>query len=373
LSSGGPMEKRIGTIAALVLGLALAGGARGQDVESLKKKQQELEKQVTELQDQVRQVKKALSAGGDVAGLEKGVMEARRAYEAKLKGAEKVVAAKKAADAADGAEKKAVDAGVGQDKDAQAILARGTANDQAIAAMDKERRAAQAKLLEVRKRIVAEPGMVAAAQGAKKADEAVLDLPRTDAKLMAAGKAVEEARKALEEKIKTLPEKAALDAATKAYEETMKGSPELAAAKKARDAAKAELEEKVRAKIAEDAQGAAELKTAAELKEKIGQARTGGQKIDAELGKIKQKLEKEDAKMIEARKAAEVAHAAYRKAIEEELKGEKAAVASAEKAYNDALEAKVAVNPKAMAARKEIEDLDGQLRGIRDEIRKGGK
>jgi len=352
--------------------VACGGVARGAEpAETIKKKRQDLESRAGAIDAQVRQIRTALMAAGDLADAQRAADAARKAYEQKVAASAKVSAARAAADEAAKAARDAATAALAGDKEAADLLKQIEDAKRAVAEARSEERMAETALGEHRRRIAAagDADLKKLADAVTAAEVAYHNPGAGDPKLAAAVKAAADARAVLAEKVKSLPEKQAVDAAERAYAEALKSSDAAVKARQARDAARKELEAAVAAKLAGEPAAVAQLKRMADAEGKAEAARVAGAAAEAKLQEARSRVGKADPKVAEAKKAAAAAQQAVSAATAADAAAERDAMDAAQKSLREKVEAKLAADPKAVELRKQMDDLRKQIDELRTQAR----
>lgn len=357
------------TIIALTISVAmLARAAFAQEsAEALRQKRHELQARVSQIDQQIQQIRSALAKQQELADAQKALDAARKAYDQKLAGSAKLAEARKAADNAAKAARDVLAVDLGADPHAINLSKIAITKADAVHQLHADQRAIESAISQIRKRIAADTALKPAADAVSKADAELNDPAKLDAKVADAKKTIADARKALDEKIKTLPEYQALANAQKNYDEAVKGSSAIASAKQARDDARRKLDEQVQAKLGTDAEGAAQLKKLAELGQKAKDAQDAASAAEAKLAEARARVSKSSAKYEEARKARVAAEATYRQTTADETKAEKAALDETMKGYNQRLEAKASADPKVIDLKKQVEVLQKLIDTVREQ------
>ena len=170
-------------------------------------------------------------------------------------------------------------------------------------------------------------------------------------------KQLAEARNAVYKSADLAPLQKAVTAAYKAVADKENADPEVkAAAKASQDAGKA-AQTAIETAVAATAEGAALQKEIAAAKARIKEAETAILAAQKKMRDVRIKVEKDNAKVVEVRKAARSAFEAEKAVLAKKATAEKEALKKARAAFDAALEKKCAADPKASAARQAMDQL----------------
>ena len=358
----GAMAAILAAVPALAQQPAPAAPAGAVDVASLKAEREALESKLLELDKQVREIRAQLAKKADLVELHKAVEAATAARDAKY-ATEELSAARKAREDARAAADKVMAALIAADPEGSALLAQmETARKAGNDAGTQQTEAADA-LREFRRKMVKDGALGKEAEQAAKAELAWRNLPKTDPALLAAKRAIDDAQQALDEKIKTLPEKQVLDAARNAYEQVLASSAAVKSAREARDAAVKALDEAATARVKAAPEGTALLAKIEQLTQQEQAARDARYAVQKKLTEIRKRL-RDNPAAADAQKQVEAADEAYQRIKDANLKAEEAALAAARNAYEDALSARLAAIPQAAEAQSQIKQISAQIKEL---------
>lgn len=294
-------------------------------VDDLKKQLAADQAKLKESQGKLSAIRASIAKQDEVVALSKALATARKAMEEKIAADPKVVEARKAA------------------AQASADLRKVTEEEMA-----------------------ASPDYAAAAKEAQTANDAEDDLMSQQ---RIANFILGEVRR----KVSKDPDLKKLSADVASAEAAVRANPASEDAKKARAAAVKAYDEAVQAKVAANPEGAAQLKKLDEIKGKLAEAANQRKAADQKMAELRKTVSAKSEKIATARKAEETATKAVRDAMSAAGADERAAVDKAQKAYNDAVESKFNADQNATQLRKEIDDLNKEMRDLSAQIRKAAK
>jgi hypothetical protein len=303
--------------------LCLSTSLLANDLDALKKKRSELESKQNALSREYYDIRRNIEKSDELAALRKSVDDAKKALDAKLAASAKVQSAKKGMEEEYTHARSVAEAEVNADPEMQVINKEYAAADDAVFDLQSEKRIAEFVLAEMKRKVARDPSLKELKAAQYKAEEAY-------------GQATADAK---------------------------------AAAKADRDAAYKALDEAINAKLAALPAAQEQQKKIAELDTRINTATGALQPIYRKQSEARSRIAQANAKVTDARKAADDAQQVYRKIIEEEAGAEQSAYAKATDAYNTAVKDKLAAEPKVAELRKQINELDQQLSEVREAMR----
>jgi hypothetical protein len=312
---------------AIVAALCVCSGVFAADLEALKKQRAELTTKHNELSQAYYDIRRAVEKSDEIAPLRKGVEDAKKALDAKLAASAKVQSAKKGQEEEYAHARTVAEAEVNADPEMQVINKEYAAADEAVFDLQSEKRIAEFVLSEMRRKVARDPSLKELKQAEYRAEDAL-------------GRAAADAKEA---------------------------------AKAQRDATRKALEDAINAKLEALPAAQEQRKKIADLDARIKAASDALEPIYRKQSEARSRIAQANAKVMDARKAADDAAQVYRKIMEEEAGVEQAAYAKAMDAYNAAVKEKLAADPKVAGLRKQINELDQQLSELREAMRAAQK
>ena len=334
-------------VSVLAIGSAAPGQA-GPNAEAkaiLAKREQHKREVRDPLRQKVAQRRQALSQEADLKNLHFLIARAQKAYDAVMATDREIVAAREAQQAAEKALAGTVKAQLAGNPQLQAI----EGEIEAARAADKQLNAQESQLEKalgkVRELLTTSPEVQQARQAYESAQKAYYDLPNRHPKFIAARKAVTAAQKALDERIRNLPERKALDQARKTYTDLRHSSPEIQQARQARDEVRQAYEEAIDQAVRTSQSGAAIHRQLEEVRQKRAEAQAMREGFGEDLYKIRRSIEKSNAVIAQARRAYEQAHAKCAKVSVERAADEQKALANARRELAERVRRKMTMDP----------------------------
>lgn len=367
LGSGGDAVKRNELLLAMVLSVSLAwvGLAQNasQELESLRKKKQEVEAQYNSVYAEYRTARAAIYGQEAVAELYRHMLEAREDRDRKIQSSATIRAARKASDEAYAAMNQVLEGELAADGQGRGLLAELAKLEDVLDEDDAQQRLANFKLSEIKRRLGRHAEVKAAQRALEKAESAVAEAMRGDASIGAASKALEEARK--------IPlGQPQMEALQQAYEQAVKSSQAVSQATQGREGAKKTYEELMAAKFAAHPETAGLKRQVEELERKLAEGQAARKRVSMALEEARQRVSKDNAKVVTARQAYSAAYAAYSQAVAGETPNESAAVEDIQRQYYDKIEELFSADPKASMLRQEVNRLTRALEEVGAQIRK---
>jgi len=306
----------------VVCGCSVLAWAQQPSADDLKKQRADAEAKLKEVNAKISAARLAVEKQDDVAKLARDANAARKATTQKAATDPKAVEARQAAVNAAAAVVKTANEEVAASPDYQAIKKDLADQAASVDELESQQRIAGFILGEVHRKVGKEPDLAKLAQTAEVAATAARGKPADSVE-----------------------------------------------AKTAADARKA-LNETTKAKVSANAQGAEQLKKLEEIAGKLKAAHDARIAGQAKLADARKATLAKSEKYAAASKAAETSAAEARKTTEEQTKAERETFDKAQKAYNEALSAKVKADPAITQLRKDAEDLQAKIRELSAEIRK---
>jgi len=425
-----PCVKVPSILMALLLACPAMAQEAATDLDTLEKERKRLDREVRyKLRKQLSNIQKELARSADLADLRAAAEAARKALDEREKTDPAIVEAERAYKAASDAYNKAKADAITADPSVAAMKREIEAQYKRSEGAEKQKDEAVGRLDEIEKKLSKSPELAEAAENVEKAEDAVDKLPRTEPDLAAAAKAVEKAEKAYDdarhalceyqarkdaeqayekarhalpeyqtrkedpeayEKARhalpeykarnaareaydkarnALPEYKALQAAEEALEKLMKASPAVQAAKEALAEARKNRERKLADMLAADPDAAALLDKIKQADETIADARKKRAEIRERMRDVERAAYRKDPQVMKLRTAREAAYEVRRKVIKEQTAAEDKALDEAEDAFEKAMKAKLAADPKAAALLQEIEATEAKIDELYKQIR----
>jgi len=340
-------------------------------IKQLENEKRRLEREVRgPLYGKLREIRSKLVQEADMGNLRAAAAAARKPLDQKIKSDPEVGKAETVKNAASKALDQAVAVAVAADPGVAGFKKDLAA---ARAKMDEagfEQRLAAFMLGEIRRSLSRSPQLREAADNAAKADRALRNLPQTHPQVAAARKALNDARKAYDEKTKSLPEYARMVQAQKAYDELMKTDPAAQAAAAERNRARKAYGDKLAAVVAADPDAKAQREKMRKAEQDMKDARAATGEIENKIRAATRDIATKHPKVAEARKRLNDAHNALRKVIAQQTAGEKKAFDAANKALNQKLEEKLKSDVEGAAVLAELKSVNEKIRDIQNQIRK---
>ena len=395
---------------------AIAASAKGvaiqQEIQQSEQREQQAEATQREVRKQLYAVREEVGKSPELKALRQAVAAAEKAYYEAYRNGPKIAAARKARDDASAAYSqnkteqakraleeadriyqglKQTDPDIVRTRAAREAAGRayGQKLEQAVRASEKG--AAVYKQIEEARRIVSQANetqrelrrklyalreevgksaqLAADRQAVQAVEKAYYELPRTHPTFVAARKARDEARRAMEEKMRTLPQRKAVEAAERAYEYIRRESPEAKQARAARDQASRAYESRIEQLLRASGQGAAIYQQIAQLERQRDEGERKRRELTQSLYRLRRDIERKDPTILEARKAAENARKEYYAAVKRQVGDEQKAVYEATRALEKHLERKVAEDVFVQDIRERLKDVERQIEDLAKQSR----
>jgi chromosome segregation ATPase len=320
------------------------------------------------LREQIEHRREALAKEADTNALRADLEGAQKAMDARSATAPAIVEARKAEAAAAKAVPEAVRARLGAHPKLQTVTKELDELKTSRPQLEADQQDAHRQLAAIRGEVESSPELEKYRQALEDADQAFRSLPEMDPRMVAARKASEDARRALEEKIKSLPEKKAFDEAAKAYDDLLRNSPELAQARQARQDARAAMQQRLEQLLRADPRGAEAVRRVEQLEQRQAEAEAQLNALEEEAYAVRREIERNDPAVLLAREAREQAQAKVAQALADHAPDEQKALESAKAALQKKLADKATedlvmqeLQARLAKAQKEIDALHEQL------------
>jgi len=234
---------------------------------------------------------------------------------------------------------------------------------------DKQRRAIDASLQAIRRRIAGSAEARPLVAEVARLDKAARDLRQKDPELTAARKAWQQAENAYRKACEALPENRQRRDARKAYDAAVKAHEGVQAADAETQQARKALNDKVAELVAADAEALALAEKRKSAERSAEQSRKRLSVLRREIFAASRAAASKDPVAQEARKAQDAARKAYREAYARATGSTNKARYDARKAYEAKLAEKLKSDPQAAELNRQIETVDKQLAEVRRKIR----
>jgi len=342
-----------------------AAPARSQELSAEAKayyeKQQRLKRTVRDpLRQKLTERRDALAKEADLKDVQFLIQRAQKAYKTALATDPEIVAARKADEAAEKALADAAKARLAANPKIQAVQNDLDAAKAAAPPLEAEVAQIQKELEGIRAEVATSSEVQEAKQAYDSAKQAYYDLPQTHPKFVAARAAVANAEKALEERVKDLPETRALAQAKKAYSELRHNSPEVAQAKKARNEARQAYDERLDQAVRSSQKGSAVYRRLEAVQQSQMEAQAMRNGLAEEIVSLRTSIGQSDPVIVQARQAYGQAHAKYKTISRQRTADEQKALASAQADLEKKVRKKMAMDPMLL-------DLADRLRKVEKE------
>lgn len=348
-----------------------AGGAA--DPETIQKQIEELKRsQRDPLMEEISQRREALSKEADLVDLRALLERAQQTIEAKTTTDGEILEAKKAQDEAAEALPKTIEDRLANHEKLQAMMGEIEALRAKRPQLDTLEHELTRELRDLRQKLDGDPAMAEAKAAVAAADEAVRLLPQQHPKIVAAREAIQAARKALDEKIKTLPEARALAEATARYDDLLKNSPEIVEARKAAEEARKRYQARLEEVLRADPRGAAAVQRLQQIEQEAAEAVKRFRALSEQFPEVRRSVLKEDPVIVKAQKASEEAQKAYRHTVTERTVEERKAIESARIAMSKRVQEKMAGDIMVQDRLERLKKIEDQIRQLQQQV-KGGR
>ncbi len=364
-----------------VLAILTAAPVRSQqmsaEAKALYEKREQYKRTVRDpLRQKVAERRQTLSQEADLKNLHFFIEKAQKAYETVMATDEEIVAARQAEKATEKALADTVKAQLAGDPKLQAIESEIKAAGEAKQQLDAEGDRLKKELEKIRDELKKTPEIQQARQAYESAQQAYYNVPYKHPKFVAARKAMQNAEKTLQERIKNLPEVKALEQAKKAYNDLRYNSPEIKQARQARDDARDAYEKLLDYAVRASQAGAALYRRLEEIEQRETEAEAMREGLREEVHEVRRSVEKADPVIVEARRAYEQAHAKYKETSTRRTAAEQKALASARGDLEKRVGKKMKLDPILLdlmdrlgKAEKECDDLYAKYRAAREKAR----
>jgi len=364
-----------------ILAVLTAAPARSQEMSAEAKafyeKREQYRRTVRDpLRQKVAERRQVLSQEADLKNLHFLIEKARKAYDAIVAGDPEIVAAREAEEAAQKALKDVTEAQLAANADIQAVKAQIETAKEAQRRWDSEGDKLQREIEKFRQEMSKSPEVQEAKRAYEAAQRAYYEIPQKHPKFVAARQAVQTAERALQERIKDLPETKALEQAQKAYSDLQYNSPEIKQARTARDEARQFYQKLLDHVVRASEKGSAMYRSLEEFQRKETEAEAIMEGLTADLYELRRSAEKNDPVIVQARQAYEQAHARHGEVSARRSAAERKALDSARRDLAERLEKKMKLDPilldlmdRLRKAEKECDDLYAKYRAAREKAR----
>lgn len=357
---------RISWMACLLL--ALPPAAWGQDApaaeetKALAEKIEHLKRKVRDpLRVEYARRREALSKEADLTNFRYDIENAKKAYETRLATDPPIVQARQAVQAAQKALPQITKTQLESNPKILEIQKEIDARRAARPTFETTRQGLRKQLYALREEMKKVPAVQKAYEASRTAEKAYYELPRTHPTFLAARKARDQARAVLEEAIKRLPEKKALDAAQQAYDHLKKNSPHLAQARQARDQARQAYEQAIEQALRANPQGSAVQKRIEQVEQQRESNDIRRRELERQILDVRRDVAKNDPAIVQARKACLQTQQVYQKAIRDQTADEQKKMAEARRALEKKLNAKVAEDIRVQDIRERLKKVEHEI------------
>ncbi len=355
----------------LLLAGALAGtcAAAEDTVADLEAKKQALERgELRELRRELRDLKNEVARKEEVAKLREDLETTKAALEAKLAADEAVAQAMKQAQEAETAWRQAQGKVVGADPTARQIAERIREVRAQVSQADLNRRLGEFILENYRRRYADSVDMRQVTQQQQAAQQA-LQQALQDPEVAALVRARDEAKQALEAKVRTLPEFAAAREAEQALKARVEVDQEITEAEKAVADARVAYNKRLAEVLGSDPQAGPHMERYRQAIGTIQQGQAALKQLDAQLREAGNAAAAKDPEVQKARELYDEARQAYLGLANKGTEAERKAMAEARDALNAKIDAMVAGDTRGAEIVAKIKDLEKQVEALNERIK----